>query len=156
MQKRLVIPGQDEPFLLAVYASTREEEMAHWGWNEVDKHAFLQMQFHMQSRSYQMQYPNHVHQIILVDEVQAGRLITAKTTDALVLIDISLLPAFRRKGIGTRFLQELQQEAAMSSLSVRLHVQAGNPALRIYKKLGFREMSESSVYMAMEWAPQSL
>jgi len=153
MQKRLVVP-EDEPFLFSVYASTRKEEMAFWGWNEADKLAFLQMQYQMQLQSYERQYPNHVHQLILVEGAEVGRMMTAKTMDALVLIDLSLLPVFRRQGIGTRLLQELQQEATRSSQSVRLHVQSGNPASQLYKRLGFQELGEPSVYVEMEWTPR--
>ncbi|WP_134682955.1 GNAT family N-acetyltransferase [Brevibacillus migulae] len=153
MQKRLVIP-EDEPFLFSVYASTREEEMALWGWNEADKLAFLRMQFQMQLQSYERQYPNHVHQLILVEEAQAGRMMTAKTKDALVLVDLSLLPVFRGKGFGTRILQELQQEAFGTSLPIRLHVQSESPAIQLYKRLGFQELGEPSVYVSMEWTPQ--
>lgn len=59
---------QDEAFIWELYCSTRTEEMAHWGWSESDKLAFLQSQYAMQQKSYQMQFPAQNHQIILRSE----------------------------------------------------------------------------------------
>jgi ribosomal protein S18 acetylase RimI-like enzyme len=38
-------------------------------------------------------------------------------------------------------------------LPVRLHVERNNPALRLYQRLGFREVEDQGVYLALEWTP---
>ena len=58
-----------------------------------------------------------------------------------IIYDLYVRPDWRRKGIGTALLQEamkiMRQEGATH---VRISVLVGNePALRLYKKLGFRE-----------------
>ncbi|MFS0553606.1 GNAT family N-acetyltransferase [Brevibacillus sp. 179-C9.3 HS] len=151
IQTRLVIPEQDEAFLHELYRSTREEEMAHWGWNEADKLTFMQMQFRMQQHSYHARFPVLLHQIIVHDQWAVGRIMTANASEAMQLVDISLLPAFRGKGIGTQLIGKLQDEASGSNMPVRLHVQCENPAMRLYERLGFVVTGSTEMYHAMEW-----
>lgn len=153
---RLAEPQLDDAFLLEVYGSTRMEEMAQWGWSESDKHSFLHMQYRMQQQSYRMQYPEIVNRIILVNDLRAGRILTASTKEACHLMDISLLPQFRRQGIGSRLIDELKQEAQDRQLPVRLSVLLTNPARRLYERLGFQVMESSEMYMKMEWNPSPL
>jgi hypothetical protein len=42
----------DEPFLLAVYASTRIQELEGFGWDDNQKQAFIKMQFLARERTY--------------------------------------------------------------------------------------------------------
>jgi ribosomal protein S18 acetylase RimI-like enzyme len=144
---------EDEDFSYQVYASTREDEMALVDWSPAQKSAFLQMQFHAQRQSYQMHFPEATYQVILRDETSVGRLILNRTVDAISLMDIALLPAYRNAGIGTHLIQTLQAEARSAGKAVRLHVEPYNPALRLYTRLGFRIVAESDFYLEMEWRP---
>lgn len=151
LRTRPVDLEKDNSFLLEVYLSSRLHEVAHWGWSESDKLFFLQMQYRMQQQSYLLQYPAQSHQVIIADDAQAGRIITAQTEDAWVLVDITLLPPFRNRGIGSRLIQQLKEKAADSGMPVRLSVFNGNPAYRLYERLEFREVSRSELYTSMEW-----
>ncbi|MBW5469934.1 GNAT family N-acetyltransferase [Brevibacillus formosus] len=142
---------QDEAFIWELYCSTRTEEMALWGWSESDKLAFLQSQFIMQQKSYQMQFPAQNHQIILRSGQPIGRLITDASGDALHLVDISLLPAYRGQGVGSGIMGALQKEAEALKLPVRLRVLQGNPAFRLYERLHFIVTDSTGLYIQMEW-----
>lgn len=87
MDSILTVPSQreDEPFLFEVYASTRRDEVAAWGW------------------------------------------------------DLSQ-----------------QEEAAATQRPLGLQVMKGNPARRLYERLGFRQAGESDTHYAMEWRPPAL
>ncbi|WP_176560261.1 GNAT family N-acetyltransferase [Brevibacillus dissolubilis] len=152
---------EDDPFLFEVYASTRREEMEQWGWDEAQQVPFLRMQFDLQTRSYQMHYPGLDRRIILYENTPVGRILVARLNNEWVLVDISLLPAYRGRGIGTRLIAELQQEAAGSDMPVRLSVSHTNPrAQQLYTKLGFiavasNEMQTSMVYGGSSLPPQS-
>ncbi|MGG4448033.1 GNAT family N-acetyltransferase [Brevibacillus porteri] len=145
---------QDEAFIWELYGSTRTEEMALWGWSEADKLAFLQSQFIMQQKSYQMQFPAQKHQIILRSEQPIGRMITDASGDALHLVDISLLPAYRGQGVGSGMIGDLQKEAQAFQLPIRLHVVQGNPAFRLYQRLHFIVTDSTGLYIQMEWQPR--
>ena len=74
----------------------------------------------------------------------------AKTTRS-ASSDIALLPEFCSRGIGTTVLRGLQSEAAAAGKPLRIHVERFNPALRLYERLGFRQIDDRGVYLFMEW-----
>ncbi|MGE5396788.1 MAG: GNAT family N-acetyltransferase [Chitinophagales bacterium] len=140
----------DNQFFFVVYASSRAEEMAAWGWSQEEQQKFLHMQYQCQQRSYQMQYSHLESSLITSDDQPAGRLITAKTEAGIVLVDISILPEFRNHGLGSSLILTLQSETPASE-SLRLSVLKSNPALRLYKRLGFQVHEENEMYFTMKW-----
>jgi ribosomal protein S18 acetylase RimI-like enzyme len=56
---------------------------------------------------------------------------------------IAVLPDHRGRGLGRRLLRELLDAAAGRFGAVSLSVRAENPALRLYKRTGFRVAMES-------------
>ncbi len=142
----------DSEFLFAVYASTRAEELAQVGWNETQREQFLRMQFEAQRQCYQNDYPGAEFQIILVGGGQpVGRFYVHRRVKEIRIMDIALLPEFRRGGIGTALLNEVLAEGARTSRPVSIHVEVFNPALRLYERLGFRQVSLHGVYYLLEW-----
>jgi ribosomal protein S18 acetylase RimI-like enzyme len=147
---RPIAPG-DEAFLRALYASTREQELAVVPWDDTQKAAFLRMQFDAQHAQYQESYGGASFDVILVDGHQAGRLYVMRGADEFRIVDIALLPEFCDRGIGTTLLKGLQAEAAAAGKPLRIHVERFNPALRLYERLGFRQVADRGVYLFMEW-----
>jgi microcystin-dependent protein len=64
---------------------------------------------------------------------------------------IALLPEHRRAGIGTKLLRTLQNEARTAGKTLTIHVEKFNPALRLYQRLGFRQIEDKGVYLFLEW-----
>jgi ribosomal protein S18 acetylase RimI-like enzyme len=145
------IQPDDEEFLCRVYASTRTEELAPLAWSEEEKAAFLRTQFAAQHRYYQESYTSSRFDVVLVDGRPAGRLYVARWPEELRVVDIALLPEFRRRGIGTALLGALQEEGAASGRPVRIHVERFNPALVLYERLGFHLLEDRGVYVFLEW-----
>jgi ribosomal protein S18 acetylase RimI-like enzyme len=143
----------DEGFLYEVYASTRAEELACVPWDEQQKADFLRMQFAAQHRQYHETYPDAAFDILLVDGQPAGRLYVDRGSDELRIIDIALFPPFRNRGIGRHVIEGLQAEATRRNTPLRIHVERFNPALRLYWRLGFREVADRGVYLFLEWSP---
>lgn len=141
----------DMAFLYEVYASTREEEMTVVPWDDQQKEAFLRMQFHAQHTYYHDQFPGASYSIIEANGVPAGRLYINRSEDEILVIDIALVPRYRRQRIGTGLLREILREGAEGSKPVRIHVEKFNPALRLYERLGFLPVDDSGVYLLMEW-----
>jgi ribosomal protein S18 acetylase RimI-like enzyme len=133
----------DAEFLFRVYASTRAEELSVAPWSEVEKDAFLRMQFAAQTHHYEKHYaPAATFEVVLVDGQPAGRLTLHRGPRDLRIVDIALLPGFRGRGVGTRLLQPLFDEATAHGQLVSIHVEQDNPALRLYLRLGFRPVGE--------------
>jgi ribosomal protein S18 acetylase RimI-like enzyme len=148
------VTAEDDPFLYELYAQTRAEELAAFGWGRAEQDAFLRMQFEIQKRSYAQQYPSAAHYIVLLDDLPIGRIMTEETDEAVLLVDLSIVTVHQNQGIGTSLLLDLQRMARGVDKKVRLHVLQHNPACRLYARLGFRITGESVPYLAMEWQQQ--
>ena len=147
--------ADDRDFLLAVYASTRADELGVLPWTDADKATFVAMQFDAQDRYYRQVYPDARFLVVVRDGVAIGRLYLAHLPDEIRIIDIALLPGYRGAGIGSRLLHEILAEADSGGLAVRLHVESWNPAMRLYDRLGFRPIGEPGIHQLMELTPQS-
>jgi ribosomal protein S18 acetylase RimI-like enzyme len=149
---RSVTP-EDEKFLYKLYASTRVDELAQTSWTEAEKELFLKQQFTAQHQFYMQEYCQAKFDLVYVDKEPVGRLYVDRREDEIRLIDIALLPEFRNKGIGSSLLMELLDEAKNVNKPLRIHVEKYNPALQLYRRLGFNEINDTGVYYLMEWAP---
>lgn len=152
LELRRITPD-DQEFLYQVYASTRVEELRQVDWDDAVKEAFLRMQFDAQHRYYQENYSTADFQIILNDENPIGRLYVARWADEIRLVDIAILPEHRNSGIGTGVLKGLMKEASESGRPLRIHVEKFNPAMGLYKRLGFVVIEDRGVYDFLEWRP---
>lgn len=145
--------ASDEPLLRRVYAATRAEELAALPWSDEQKDAFLAMQFDAQDAHYRAADAAAEFLVIECDAEGIGRLYRWQRADELRLVDIALLPSWRNRGIGTQLLTDLLGEAEAAGKFVSLHVEAGNPARRWYRRLGFVEAEAGPVYDRLEWRP---
>jgi GNAT superfamily N-acetyltransferase len=143
----------DRPFLEAVYASVRASEFEPLDWTAEQKMAFLRQQFDALDRGYRSQFRDATLDIILVDGQPAGRLYVDRWPDEIRLVDLSLLPEGRGRGVGTILLERLQLEAAASNRSLSLHVERFNPAQQLYLRLGFELVEAGQIYLLMRWSP---
>ncbi|HSS51113.1 MAG TPA: GNAT family N-acetyltransferase [Thermoanaerobaculia bacterium] len=144
-------------FLLRIYHSVREEELAMvLDWTEEQKAAFVRQQFEAQHGWYQEHYQGASFDIILMDGVPAGRLYVHRRAAEIRLVDIALLPEFRKGGLGTSILLDLLAEGEDVGKPVTIHVEVYNPAMRLYERLGFRPIEERGPYLLMEWRPSQL
>jgi ribosomal protein S18 acetylase RimI-like enzyme len=67
------------------------------------------------------------------------------------IMDIALLPEHRGSGVGSQLLRELQAEARSAGKSLTIHVERFNPALRLYERLGFKQVEDKGVYLLLSW-----
>lgn len=141
----------DLEFLARLYSTTRAGEMMLLDWSAEEKDAFLAMQFEAQTRHYDEHYADAEFLVIEREDQPIGRLYLQTRDDEIRIVDIALLPENRRSGIGGRLLQMVLDEAAETGKAVRIHVEQNNPALTLYRRLGFRKIDDLGVYHLMEW-----
>lgn len=142
----------DLEFLCTVYASTRMEELSILGWSEGQKLAFLNMQFLAQHNYYQQCYKDADFLIIHANGQRIGRIYIARWPKEIRIVDVAILPEYRNSGYGTSILQGILSEAATAGKPVTIHVERNNPALQLYRRLGFVKKGEQGVYDEMEWS----
>jgi ribosomal protein S18 acetylase RimI-like enzyme len=138
-------------FLAGLYASTRTEELAVTGWTDAEKAQFLDMQFRAQHAHYQQYYPKADWLLTMRAGVDIGRLYVERWPSQHCIIDIAFLPDYRGKGLGAALLRDLMDEAAAAAKDVSIHVEKFNPAMRLYKRLGFVTEDDKGVYDLMRW-----
>jgi ribosomal protein S18 acetylase RimI-like enzyme len=148
----------DMPFLQYLHRTTRWDELAPTHWPDEAKIGFLDQQFAFQHRHYQTAFADAEFYLISRDEDPIGRIYLDRTRRDLHLIEISLLPEWRGRGLGTALLTMLQQEVrAGRGARVLLNVLATGPARRLYTRLGFVETAGEQefpdLYVEMAWSP---
>jgi GNAT superfamily N-acetyltransferase len=145
----------DRPFLRYVYATTRADEMSLVQWTPEQKAEFLDMQFNAQWSHYEQYYPDCAFLVIERDGYPIGRIYIDRTPEEICLVDIALLPEVRGAGLGRQLVQEILDEAQSVGKRVTIHVEHFNPAMSLYRRLGFQKIDETGVYYLMRWSPVS-
>ncbi len=137
----------DEPFLLELYASVRAAEMAVVPWSDEQKRAFLKAQFRAQQVYYAEKYPHGAFQTIRREGEKIGRLYLAELEDETRIIDLTLAPAFRGRGVGSRIVADILCEA---SKPVRIYLENFSPAAGLFERLGFGVVRDEGLYRLWE------
>jgi ribosomal protein S18 acetylase RimI-like enzyme len=149
---RPVVMPDDEDFLKDLYFSTRDD-LNLLPLEEFQKQAFITMQYSAQKQQYDLQFPDASHDLILCDEVPAGRLLVNREAGKIYLVDIALLAEYRGKGIGTALLKDLVEEAENFGAALGLHVLKTNPAARLYTRMGLTVTADDGFYLEMKKFP---
>lgn len=145
------IADEDLPFLAELYASTRAEEVAASGWPVELQHQFLAQQFEAQHRHYMAHYPDAEWLVIEQGRTPVGRLYIEEWPSQFRLIDIALVPAARGHGAGSAILRDVMAQADAAGKKLSIHVEKNNPAMALYRRLGFATAEDKGVYDLLVW-----
>ena len=137
----------DKGFLFSVFRCVHEEEFAPLELPADEKIKLLRLQFLAQQRQYHGQFPNADFDVVLFDGVPIGIMYATRGPEHYVLIEISLLPKGRNRGVGAKLVSELIKQAHAVGKPVRAHVVRGNPAWRLWRRLGFEQTGDDGVYL---------
>lgn len=143
----------DREFLLHVYMTTRQDELAAVPWTAEQKRAFMRQQAEAQDVDYRHTHPEAQFLIVAADGQDIGRLYRYETDTELHIMDIALVPEWRGQGIGGSLMNDLVDEADRRGLRITLYVENWNPARRLYERLGFVDAQQDQVYTLMERPP---
>ncbi|MBN3838073.1 GNAT family N-acetyltransferase [Burkholderia sp. Ac-20349] len=89
--------------------------------------------------------------IVCEGDEAIGLLKVTRATDEWHVHQIQILPAHQGRGIGEAVLNALLNDAAHAHVPVSLSVLHGNPARRLYERLGFHSESETDTSASMIW-----
>ena len=143
----------DTAFLAALFASTREEELALVPWTAEQKQAFLAGQFKAPRHHYRTYNADCAFAVITHRGLPIGRLYLESGHRRIHVVDIALMPDWRARGLGTAILTGLQDLGRASGRPVGIMVEKFNPAMRLYRRLGFEDVADHGVYQELEWLP---
>lgn len=146
------VSDSDEPFLLSLYGSTRQQELAMVPWTTEQKHHFVRMQWEAQKKHYAAEHPNASHVVICSEAGAVGRLYLDRTTEQFHILDISLLPEHRNQGAGSFLLGQIMAEAKRAGKAISIFVETFNPSLRLFERLGFTAIRQEGFHFLMQWS----
>jgi len=141
---------EDQVFLSELFNEIRSVEFAPLGLPQPALDQLLGMQFRAQQSGYAAQFPQAVDRILWSGKTRIGRMLVNESADGIHLVDIALLAPYRGQGRGTQLLQGLRVQAIKARLPLRLSVRFGNPAERLYARLGFVRTGGDGIYVTME------
>jgi ribosomal protein S18 acetylase RimI-like enzyme len=146
----------DEPFLRRLYHSVRRDEVAAAGLAPDFARTFLDDQFKLQSIHFDRAYGAGMRfSLVMCKGSAIGRLYLHETDASIHVVDISLLPEWRGRGIGAALLREVQEQAATSGKEVSLSVDKRNRAQLLYRRLGFVQAEDAGADLLLRWrAPE--
>jgi ribosomal protein S18 acetylase RimI-like enzyme len=131
----------DYPFALALYLEGAKEHLSKIDrWDE-DRFVALFHQGYEQGQT----------RIISVDDRVVGFIQVVDFADRLYLRQIHLIDGFRGRGIGSTLIGVELKRGAESGRPVTLDVMHGNPARRLYVKLGFESTGQDPDKEHMIW-----
>jgi ribosomal protein S18 acetylase RimI-like enzyme len=149
------VKPDDTSLLLALFASSREKELARVEWDREQRRAFIQSQFQAQQHHYQKHFPHRDHHIVLFCGCPVGMTDIARSPREIRVLDIIIHPDRRNGGMGTGLMRDLMAEADRAGKQIGLYVEKHNPALRLYQRLGFTVTEDTGVHYGMTRHPVS-
>lgn len=144
---------QDDTFLYELFKSVRLPDFAHLPLAPAQLEMLMRMQYNGQSLTYSSQYPGG-HAVVLLDGNPVGRIWVYRGPQEHHLVDISLLPKYRNRGIGAGLVTEAIAAAREGGVRLICSVALTNPgSLRFHQRLGFRIVSQDEVYYDLALEP---
>ncbi len=133
------VTSEDRDFLLEVYEAAREIELSMVQWDAPIKRAFVEHQFDAQLLYYSTEFPAARHDVIILSGSgeQVGRIYINRTAEQIAILDITVLPQFRQRGIASSVIASLIEEAERSRQSIQVYVETFNPSQRFFISRGF-------------------
>ncbi len=153
----LIRPARDsdKPFIAALHHTTRDDLRLIDAKRDFIE-TLIEQQYHAQTVGYGEMFPNAMYFIIEMQFERIGQIVVDFGMSDVRLVDFSLIPAARGKGLGKQVVQILQNAAATNRVPLTLAVQTLNlSAKALYLQLGFVITDTNGVYEQMIWYPPS-
>jgi GNAT superfamily N-acetyltransferase len=147
-------PGDDR-FLLEVYAEVRADELALTQWSAAQRDAFVKMQFDAQRDHYRLHHPEQQLEVIEHDGASIGRLWLARKEREIRILDLTIISSHRGRGLGTRLLAGLIEEATRTGKQLTIYVESYNRSTGLFHRLGFVKTGESGFSHLLSWRNQT-
>jgi ribosomal protein S18 acetylase RimI-like enzyme len=143
----------DNDFLYEVFCTTWQDEVAALPNQNLARHV-LRIQHTAQERRFDNRYPGHRRFVVSHDGERVGRFYLFASGSVLHIVDLTLLPQFQRRGVGTRLVRDLMTEASSDGHRVSMCVPRRNGTpLELFASRGFDLVSSDDLDHYFEWTP---
>ena len=135
----------DREFLWWLHQATMREYVDKtWGWDD-----------NWQRERFDAGFRPTALQIIECGQKTIGYISVERRPDEIFLVSIEIAPEFQSRGIATHLISRLFAEADEAGLPIRLFVLKVNPARRLYERLGFQCVEETTTHYVMKHSPET-
>ncbi len=136
----------DYGFLWRLHCATMKPYVEKtWGWDE-----------QWQAQYFRDYFDPTTGEIIEGDGVPIGCISVERQKDRVFLSVIKIAPEYQSRGIGTKLIRALCDEADGRGVPVELQVLKVNPARRLYERLGFAVVGETETHCLMRRVPEGV
>lgn len=141
----------DYAFFTVLYSSTRDD-LRQLDLPQEKIQELIRQQQLLQEKGMRDCFP-HAQYFVVENEGQSvGRVVLDCEPDNIRLVNISLIPSAKGKGIGRAVMQTLQLHAQQHQLSLNLAVfQFNTPARNLYLSCGFTVLRNDGIQDHMIW-----
>ncbi|AXA89811.1 GNAT family N-acetyltransferase [Massilia sp. YMA4] len=146
----------DQRFLEQLYASTRSTDQRMDGCDARTEALLVALQFRARQAQLRAVYPYGDIAVIFERDRPIGSLYVNYGADEIRILDISLLPEYRNRGIGQGLLRSLQAQGVRMRVPVRLDLLLSSPAYRLFQRCGFVLRGANGLHNSLEWSPPLL
>lgn len=134
---------EDRALLEVLLADARAVELAHL---PVPARAdFVRLQVRVRESGWRSAWPGAERLVVELGGRPVGRLVVDRAGEVVHVVDVALLAECRGRGTGTGLLREVLRDADATGRDCELTVEHGNPAGRLYERLGFVEVDHDPV-----------
>ena len=138
------VRDDDLPFVEALYLATTEPLMKALGrWDRPVAQARV-------ARSLR----HHPSRILTDGGIDIGWLQVSQKPSGFHLNQVHLLPSYRNRGIGSCLIRRVLERAQQLRQPVTLNVIQGNPAIALYRRMGFAVVNQGAELVQMRWHPE--
>jgi ribosomal protein S18 acetylase RimI-like enzyme len=146
--------AEDTAFLYTLHESVKGAELALTPLPDAMRRHLLDMQFRAMTQGYHAMFPAARFEVVTLDDVPVGRLITDTDQHRFHIVHIALLPQWRGQGISTALMTAVLDEPRRHGIRCEAMVALDNlPSQRLWSRLGFSERSRGQTDLVMEWRP---
>ncbi|WP_243057039.1 GNAT family N-acetyltransferase [Nocardioides sp. SR21] len=143
---------EDADFLRGLFSDVRGADLV--SVEPVQRRTLLAIQWRGRETQYAAAYPRAVDHIIEAEGRPAGRILVDETADDVHVVDIAVAADARGRGLGGAALRAWCDRADESGRTLSLTVAPGNPARRLYERLGLEAVAEDQTAVRMRRQPK--
>jgi GNAT superfamily N-acetyltransferase len=140
----------DEAFLYEVFCTTWAHRVAALPNQNLARHV-LRIQHIAQEREFSSRHPDHQKLVVLVGNEPAGRLYLDDDGASMQLLDLTLIPRFRGRGLGSGIVSGVCEQAAAGGRTLKVRVVRADATATGLWSPGFRRVAADDLADHLEW-----